>query len=462
MIRSSTLLLAAFLAAPAFAQNAPAGDIQRESSKPAQTESTQKSALEALAGRLGLADDKTEISYDDVMAKPDDVDLNYAFARQQVRRGDLKGAAATLQRILMVNPDLPKVRLFYAVILYRLDDLAESQVELQRLSELKIDDAVRKELDVYQNAIAKRQKKNHLSGQLGVGWEYDDNRNASPASGKFLFANNPIIASQGRTSDTSALFLGSVQERHTFSGNNEAFVGFDYFRSEQTQMKTLNIQAYALSAGDVIRTPWDFTVRPTAIFDHVLLAQSTFLRDRGLSLRLERKISQSTLLFTDFSDVYNDYVSVPSFQSAHGFTGVKADVSVGAERVLSPRQKLTVSLGYGVKHALLNIYQYDRWALDVSHMLLFRQGAFLVSILSLHDDHYPHADVFISSLYRHDTSGRLNFTLGAPLTAIHPKLKDVMATLTYEYYQSISNVTNYGYTNNKISALLTYRWDAAF
>lgn len=461
MIRTSAFILAAILAAPAFAQNA-TPDIESESRKPAETQAVQKSALEAFAGRLGLGDNEPAISYDDVLANPDNVDLNYRFARQQVRQGDLKGAAATLQRILLVNPDLPKVRLFYAVVLYRLDDLAESELELKRLSELKLTDDVRKELDVYQKAVAKRQKTNHLSGQLGIGWEFDDNRNATPASGHFLFADTPINAGTPRTSDTSLLFLGSVQEKHAFSGNNEASIGLDYFRSEQTQLKNLNIQAYALNAGDSIRTPWDFTLKPSLIFDHALIAQSTFLRDRGLDLRAERKISQSTLLFADFSDVYNDYVNAPSFQTAHGFTGIKADFTVGAERVLSPHQKVTVSGAYGVKHAINNIYAYDRTALDVSHMLLFAKGAFLVSGLSLHYDYYPHPDVFISAFRRTDKTARLNLTLGAPMTFIHPVLKDVVGTITYEYYWANSSVTNYGYTNNKIAALLTYRWDAAF
>ena len=462
MIRASSLLLAALLAAPALAQTAGTPDIQNESNKPAATEAIQKSALEAVAGKIGLSDNEPSISFEDVMAKPDDVELNYRFARQQVRGGDLKGAAATLQRILLINPDLPRVRLFYAVVLYRLDDLTESQLELQRLNELKITDDVRKELDVYVKAIAKRQKRDHLSGQVGVGWEYDGNRNAFPSSGHYLFAGTPITPGTPRTDDTSALFLGSVQERHTFSGNNEAFATFDYFRAEQTQLKTLNIQAYALTAGDAIRTPWNFTVKPSAIFDHVLLAQSTFLRDRGVDLRLERKITQSTLLFADFRDVFNDYVNSPAFLSAHGFSGIQTDFTVGAEKVLSPRQKLTISGDYGVKHAFLNVYAYNRAAFDLSHMLLLKKGVFLVSSLSLHYDYYPHPDVFISPLYRHDETGRLSFTLGAPLSIIHPVLKDVVGTLTYEYYQAISSVDNYSYTNNKIAALLTYRWDAAF
>jgi hypothetical protein len=460
VFRAAILLtLAGTLAA---AQTAAPSDVQNEGKRPVETQLIQKSALGAAAGQSALSDNQTNITFEEILAHPDNAALNYNFARQQVRQGDLKGAAATLQRILMVEPDLPRVRLFYAVVLYRLDDLAESEQELQKLRALNITPDVQKELDVYLNAIAKRQKRDHLSGELGLGWEFDDNRNATPASGQFLFGGTPIIASTPRTSDTSALFLAGVQERHRFSGNNEAFATFDYYRAEQTQLKSLNLQAYSVTAGDTIRTPWLWTLKPAVLYDHVLLAQSTFLRNRGLDLRAERSLTRSTLFFAEVRDVFNDYVAVPTFLSAHGLSGIQLDFIAGAERALSPRQKVSLSLDYGVKHAFNNVFAYNREGIDVSHTLLFSRGLFLLSSLSLHFDQYPHPDIVISGNHRSDKTGRLSFTAGAPLSLIHPKLKDLLATFTYEYYQAISTINNYAFTNNKIAALLTYRWDAAF
>jgi hypothetical protein len=54
---------------------------------------------------------------------------------------------------------------------------------------------------------------------------------------------------------------------------------------------------------------------------------------------------------------------------------------------------------------------------------------------------------------------RLSGTLGAPLSVLHPRLADLILTFTYEYYEALSNVENYAYTNNKIAAMLTYRWE---
>ena len=45
---------------------------------------------------------------------------------------------------------------------------------------------------------------------------------------------------------------------------------------------------------------------------------------------------------------------------------------------------------------------------------------------------------------------------------IHPAFKELMATLTYEYFHSLSSIDNYSYTNNKIVGLVSWRWDASF
>ena len=54
-----------------------------------------------------------DVTFEEVLMDPDNVKLNFAFAQAQVAKNDLLGAASSLERILMVNPDLHEIRLFY-------------------------------------------------------------------------------------------------------------------------------------------------------------------------------------------------------------------------------------------------------------------------------------------------------------------------------------------------------------
>ena len=63
-----------------------------------------------------------------------------ALAREQAVAGDLVGAVATLERVLLAHPDADEVRLIHASLLCRLDDPAGARAELDQLAGRPVDD----------------------------------------------------------------------------------------------------------------------------------------------------------------------------------------------------------------------------------------------------------------------------------------------------------------------------------
>ena len=100
-----------------------------------------------------------DVSYADVLADPDDIAISYQWARRQVREGQLRGAAATLERILLLRPDLASVRLLYAVVLYRLDSLAEADRQLEILADGPLTVAERAEVARYQRTLRRASRR---------------------------------------------------------------------------------------------------------------------------------------------------------------------------------------------------------------------------------------------------------------------------------------------------------------
>lgn len=455
------LALSFFLAPAVFAQQQqPATpDIEREGARPAEARKTAAAAEAASAESAG-----SYPTFEQVLERPDDVELNYRYAKGQIARGDLKGSAATLERVLMIKPELHRVRLVYAIVLYRLGNLSESERELGKLESAPLPDALKNEVSSYKKAVAKGRRKNHLAGRVAAGFEYDTNRNASPASGRRLFNDIELNAtgSGARRDDTAALMMLGLDYRRDLPRAAQAFVSANYFRSEQTLLDTLDLQAYSVEGGAVLRpwARWEFTAK--GLFDHVLLSQSTFLRNRGFSLRADRRWDRETSLFFQVRDVFNDYVRTASIPSAEDRTGAQIDVSAGIEKVLNPRMRLTGTFNHAHKNAREAFWAFDRDGLSLDHTWLLGRGAFLVSGLEGHWDRYRQPEVSISRKYRKDTIFRGSILLGAPLTPLSSKLKDLVASLSYDYYHAFSTVENYAYTNNKVAALLTYRFELGF
>jgi Flp pilus assembly protein TadD len=65
-----------------------------------------------------------------------------ALARRQREAGDLLGAVATLERVMLMHPGAVEARIFHASLLCRLDDPDGARGELNRLAGLAISDEI--------------------------------------------------------------------------------------------------------------------------------------------------------------------------------------------------------------------------------------------------------------------------------------------------------------------------------
>ena len=105
-----------------------------------------------------------------------------ATARAQASDGDLTGAAATLERVLLdARPDrVVSARLYYITVLCRLDDHERANIELAKLGGLKVDDAGWREAQAACGAIQLppdngRRADTGLTGEIAAGVAYDSN-----------------------------------------------------------------------------------------------------------------------------------------------------------------------------------------------------------------------------------------------------------------------------------------------
>ena len=101
----------------AVAQNTGAQNAQTQKSNlEAQTEQNQKSSLSLLI--------------DAVFENPTDLEVNFKLLEEQTRVGDLRGAAATLDRILLLDPDSKLARVLLAEVQFNLGNLATAETVL--------------------------------------------------------------------------------------------------------------------------------------------------------------------------------------------------------------------------------------------------------------------------------------------------------------------------------------------
>ena len=119
------------------------------------------------------------------------------------------------------------------------------------------------------------------------------------------------------------------------------------------------------------------------------------------------------------------------------------------------------SILYADKMAEEEYNSFERLVFQTSHTWLIGKGVFAVNSLELGKDFYSEVDNAIAGRLRKDRTLRYRVTVGAPLTTlligkIMPRFfQDMTFSLSYEYFRSLSNITNYTYKNNKGQLLLS-------
>ena len=400
-----------------------------------------------------------DVTYERVMADPDNVELSLKWAKTQIQNGDLKGASATLERVVTLRPNNARARLLWAVVFYRLADFVEAERELVVLTEGAAPADVKAEAELYLKDIRNRQRRTHYNAMLSFGGGFDNNRNASPSDGKALIGGNPLQlqGTNERRDDFSYPFVGSLGMSRDIRGGHKAFGSASMYQSEQILTKNLNIKAYSMKAGATYRHALgDLT--PMLSFDHVQLAQSTFLRSRGVDLNLVRKVSPRTERYFRAAYTYQDYVPTAQVRTASERSGGQYELGGSIGYWLKPTHRLAPLYTYTIKNAARQYNAYTRHAFGLDHTWLLGKGMFVMSGFTAGYDRYIAHDNFVSPKIREDDTYRLRSMVGAPLSILYKPLKDFLGTVGFEYFHSNSNLSNYSYTNNKLSAMITYSW----
>ena len=458
----------ALVPAPARAQEERPPPVQ-EQQRPTQglRESERAQRAEHSAAELQPLEPGRTVTYDDVLKNPDDVELNYLFAQSQVAAGDVRGAASTLERILLIAPDLARVRLLYAVVLYRLDNLDEAEREFRAVQKLPMTDALRAEVDFYLEQIALRRKTTRYTATLGGGMQFDSNRNAGPQDNRVLFLDTPLRLVTGKKdSDGAGVMLAGLRATHDlgFDEGHQLLGGVQVYGQKQIDQTDLDMMAIAGDAGALYRSPFaDF--QPSVFASYLNLGGESYVSTVGGGFRADRRVSGTLDVFTRFRFDYEFFDQLDESPTTNERTGARVQGGVGATWTPRPALRFDALVGGLHKEAREDFYTYTGPAAFLTGTWLIGGGQFLLSTFSFEYDGYEGPEPFVSRRTRHDEVYLGGLTYGAPLGFLLPFLeapravRDTLLTMNATYLNEQSSIENYQYDDWRVTMLLTKNFD---
>jgi hypothetical protein len=408
------------------------------------------------------------VTYDQVLAEPDNLELGYLYALTQIRRDDLLGASATLDRLILLAPGEPNIRALRAIVLYRLDNLREASQEFEDLLALDLDPALRANIERYADELGRRNQQTRMSLLTSFGYQYDTNRAGAPDSGRLrTFLGTFDVAKDGRKEDDHSL-TGlarftiehdlDTQERHSLFGSVSLYTA-DQFQLDDYDTYDISAQVGGhFEFGEIFLTP-------VLAYDHVILGGESYIDNYATSLRADYRLSDPVNLWARGDLAYVDYRNTEQYPAGELQSGTDAAITLGTDLYIGTTHRLTLSASYGGYNSDQDWESYDGPAVGLNHTWLLGEGAFLMTDLAGEYQDYDIADPFTGATERHDWIYRARATLGVPVKTLFmaeewPEYLDGLTMTIYgEYYRADSNITNYDYDNVRAGATLSKRWE---
>lgn len=352
-----------------------------------------------------------------VLAAPDDENLNLSFAREQARLGNLAVAASTLERILIIEPNRHSVRLFHAVVLYRLGDLQSARDQLRRLETVQLTPQQRAEARSYSRRIDQGLARQSFSGTLSGGVTYEDD-----AAGAYFTAFDFIGGPAPEEGVSSEISL-SLEGRADIGSSRvwEVYgTGFVYDHSAQSGA-AIDFQRAGLDLG-LARTTRLSKSRLAAMVRHVRLLGDPQLTEAGIRGDTRWRATNATTLSLRGEAVSQDY-DEPGIDAIAGVLGGDRDgerysTGIGVSHRFTSRTTMDVGLDYEVKTAGYAPFGYAGPRLGITLDQRFNKGTYLLANASARWLEYEEPDaIFLGGATRDDVRTHARIALGAPLNA---------------------------------------------
>lgn len=418
-----------------------------------------------------------DVTFQDILKDPDNIDLNLRYAKVQIARGELKGASATLERILLINPDIAQVRLYYAVVLFRLDNPEEAERELRALRELPLPPEIAAEVDEYLDQIALRRERLRYTLGLSFGGYFDDNKTAGSKTGMQEVVGTLVeLAEEDRKHDDFGILgVASLGMRYDLGlqDKHQIIASASHYIAEQATQETFNTQSVSVQGGLELNYPY-FTFTPTAFTQSTFLSRERYFRGWGVGGKFDVPLDGSLKVYLSGRYTSEKFNGIEESSSAVLRSGHRHDWMVGGDYIINPANRVSASFSYRSKHARRDFYEYLSGKAALSHTFLLGGGHYLLSNLSLEKRLYGGPDIAVSAELRKDqiTTGRL--TYGMPVSTVigdllfpeapHDKVISTLfggwtLNLSGEVTVQKSTIATYEYDNIRGQALLSKRFE---
>ncbi len=416
-----------------------------------------------------IDDPELDRLFERMLREPANLDIMFQYAQRAVENGNYDAAIGTLSRMLLFNPNLPRVRLELGALYFQLGSYEAARTYLtQALAAPDMPAEVRERATAYLAEIDRRTARSVLTGSLTVGARWQQNANSGPggtqvrALGQDATLNNEFL----RQSDWNVFGLASFQ--HVY---NPKVISGDVLEStavlygtRQHELRTLDVALVEVTTGPRFTLgnsgPGTATLRPYLIANVVGLGDARYYNTwgagAGITQEFGGRVLGEVLLESRDKNFRNsaerpfatdqDGLENSAFVSARVRTSADTLTSVGVGLSgVNAREAFQSNTQYIAAASVTYFFDPEFWAVRQPWSVIFA----VARISTNYEEPDPSVDPTVT---RQDDEWRFSALGTVPVT-------DSLSVIAQaQRFLVDSNLPNFKYNNWALTGGLTWRF----
>jgi hypothetical protein len=308
----------------------------------------------SLVSVSALADADSDTAFQEVLKDPGNLEKNLTYATALVKSGDIEGAVAVLERLVLLFPERAELHLTLGKLYQRLNsDAAAAQAFDAAVAAPVTTPQIKAEAEELRARSLKRTAASQFAGSLFAGMQYQTNANAGPDS-HHVWADGTLIdrPHDGRPDDDfTGLFGFSLTHKYDF-GRQDAMAlesrlsGFGQFYADNTRLDTGRLAGQVgLGFSPMPSTNLSFRLQPRVNFEGVVTDGEWLEGGGGPGIGVSYAFNDTLGIEFGYDAIYRNYDHVRALGSTEDYTGFEQNGIVTVTWLARAGTTLVASLG---------------------------------------------------------------------------------------------------------------------
>jgi hypothetical protein len=428
-------------------------------------------AGDAAAGDPAASDpalqDEYERLFQKMLADPTDLDVTFQYAGIAARIGNYEAAIGAMERMLLLNPDLPRVKLELGVLYFKLGSYEVSKSYFNdAIAGAEVPPLVRLRVQAYLDAIDRAQSRSHLAGSVSFGVNYQTNANAAPSGPEVkLLGFDAVLGDDFLANGDFSLFASGFAE-HTYDLRTDPGVIWDttgvaYF-AKQIELDDLDLGFVEVTTGPRITAfaaeDGDLTVRPYVLGNVVTLGDDVNFTTAGGGIEFIKPFGDRLGVSAAYVFRHKMFHDSEERPVNHFMSSDEHSFEIGARYLVTDTIQLSGGARFVIEDAKKafnsndedSVYATARWIYRAPWDLTDWPWEAAITGQYLWTDYSEPEPIVDPAESRSDREYRVIFTNAVGLT------EDWSVYTTVEYDNNASNLPNFDFEN--VSTILGGSW----